>query len=54
MVSERGERVVALSVRITASYVKILTVSVLEKYLAVAAAFLLWMSVERESRMNQQ
>ena len=53
MVSEPGERVVALSVRITA-YVKILTVSVLEKYLAVAAAFLLWMSVEKESRMNQQ
>ena len=44
MVSEWGERVVALWVRITA-YVKRLTVSVLEKYLAVAASFLLWVSV---------
>lgn len=53
MISERGERVVALWVRIT-PYVKILTMSVLEKYLAVAVSFLLWVSVERESRVNQQ
>ena len=40
---ERGKRVVALSVRITAS-VKILAVSVLDKYLVVSASFLLWVS----------
>lgn len=40
---ERGERVVSLLVRITV-YVKILAVSVLEKYLVVATSFLLWVS----------